>query len=98
MAPGLFYLTLASGAGERIDLTPSFMGRHGERANLARPFPARHGVLMELHELDRRGHGLLLVSELEDSVAADHLLRLDERSIGDPERSDPDGHLATQGA
>src|ERR1700731_4505468 len=59
MAAGLLYLTLASGVGERVDLTPSLMGRHSERANLARPFPARHVVLMELHELDCRGHGAL---------------------------------------
>ena len=35
----------------------------GERANLAGAFPARHEVLVELHELDRRRHGLLLVAE-----------------------------------
>src|SRR5713101_7264218 len=85
MAAGWLYLTLASGAGERLDLTPSFMGRHGERANLARALPARHVVLMELHELDRRGHGLLLIPEFEDRVAADHLLRLHERAVDDRE-------------
>src|SRR5229473_112842 len=97
MAAGWLYLTLASGAGERLDLTPSFMGRHSERANLARAFPARHVVLMELHELDRRGHGLLLVPQLEDRVAADHLLRLHERAIDDPELSVRDAHLGTHG-
>src|ERR1700682_6257725 len=84
MAAGLLYLTLASGVGERVDLTASFMGRHGERADLARPFPARHVVLMELHELDRRGHGLLLVPQLEDRVATAHLLRLHERALAAP--------------
>src|SRR3984893_9611868 len=97
MAAGLLYLTLASGVGERVDLTASFMGRHGERANLARPFPARHVVLMELHELDRRGHGLLLVPQLEDRVAADHLLGLHERAIDDPELAVRDAHLGTHG-
>src|ERR1700682_6802898 len=93
MAAGLLYLTLASGVGERVDLTASFMGRHGERADLARPFPARHVVLMELHELDRRGHGLLLVPQLAYRVATDHLLRLHERAIDDPELSVRDAHL-----
>src|SRR6202048_3192096 len=97
MAAGLLYLTLASGVGERVDLTPSLMGRHSERANLARPFPARHVLLMELHELDCRGHGLLLVPQLEDRVAADHLLRLHERAIDDPELSVGDAHLGTHG-
>src|SRR5260370_8485521 len=95
MAAGLVYLTLASGAGERLDLTPSFMGRHGERADLARAFPARHVVLMELHELDRRGHGLLLIPELEDRVAAAPLLRLHERAIDAPALSVRDSHLTT---
>src|ERR1700731_630123 len=96
-AAGLLYLTLASGVGERVDLTASFMGRHGERADLARPFPARHVVLMQLHELDCRGHGLLLVPELEDRGAADPLLRLHERAIDPPELSVRDAHLGTHG-
>src|SRR3981081_2696635 len=97
MAAGWVYFTLASGMGAGLDLTPAFMGRHGERANLARPFPARHVVLMELHELDRGGHGLLLVPQLEDRVAADYLLRLHERAIDDPELSVRDPHLGTRG-
>src|ERR1700720_3040158 len=98
MAAGLLYLTLASGVGERVDLTASFMGRHRERADLARPFPARHMVLVQLHELDRRGHGLLLVPQLEDRVAADHLLGLHERAIDDTELPILDAHLRARGS
>src|SRR3979490_3373351 len=97
MAAGWLYLTLASGVGERLDLTPAFMGRHGERANLARPFPARHVVLMELHELDRGGHGLLLVPQLEDGGPPVSPLRPHEGAIDDPELSVRDPHLGTRG-
>jgi hypothetical protein len=41
-------------------------GRRGKRANLACPFPAREEVFVELHELPRRSHGLLLARQFED--------------------------------
>jgi hypothetical protein len=59
--------------------------RAGERAKLARSFPTRHEVLVELHELPRRRHGLLLARQLEDRAAADDLLGLHERAVEDAE-------------
>jgi len=38
---------------------------------------------VQLHELPRRGQGFFLARQLEDRVAADDLLGLDERSIED---------------
>src|SRR5256885_14129409 len=54
-----------------------------ERADLAAAFPARHVVDVQLHELLRQRHGLLLVAQLEDGVAADHFLGLHERPVDD---------------
>src|SRR6202158_1495394 len=68
---GLFLVRLASRAGKT-----------GERTNLAYPFPARHQVFVELHEFPRRRQSFLLVPKLEDRVAANHLLGLDERTVG----------------
>src|ERR1700716_2747330 len=97
MAAGWLYLTLASGVGERLDLTPAFMGRHGERANLARPFPARHVVLMALHELDRGGHGLLLVPQREDRGPAAYPLPVRDGAIDGLELPVGDPRLGTRG-
>src|SRR3984893_17690855 len=63
----------------------TLVSRAGKRANLARPFPARHEVLVELHELGRHRHGLLLARQLEDRVAANDFLGLYERAVEDAE-------------
>src|SRR5712671_2071135 len=60
--------------------------RRGEGAQLASPFPAREQVLVELHELLHRRQRLLLARQLEDGVAADHLLGLNERTVDDAEQ------------
>jgi hypothetical protein len=52
---------------------------------------------VELHEFPRRRQRLLLVPELEDGVAADHLLGLDERAIDDAELPVRDAHLRPHG-
>src|SRR5260370_42328218 len=97
MAADLTYSKLASGGGERVDrvdLTPSLPVRRRKRANLARPFPARHVVLVELHELDCRGHGLFPVPQLEDRIAADDLLGLHERTVDNAGLAVRDAHLS----
>ena len=85
---------LSSMIGER---TAAARAARGERAKLAHPLPAREEVLVELHELHRRGQGLLLVPQLEDRVAADHLLGLDERAVDDTELPVLDAHLRARG-
>src|SRR5947209_7355295 len=69
--------------------------RAGEPAEFARSLPAGHEILVELHEL--RGHRdrFLLVAQLEDGIAADHLLGFDERTVDDAELPVPDAHLRT---
>jgi len=67
-----------------------------ECAKLAGPFPARHVIEVQLHEFLRHRHGLFLVAQLEDRVAADHLLGLDERAVDDTELAVGDAHLGAQ--
>src|ERR1700694_3262740 len=71
--------------------------RAGKRANLACPFPAWHQILVELHELDRRGHGLFLVPQFEDRVATDDLLGLHEWAVDDAKLAVRNAHLRARG-
>src|SRR5215475_3372242 len=50
---------------------------------------------MKLHELPRHRHRLFLVAKLEDRVAADHLLGLDERPVDHAQLLVGDAHLRT---
>src|SRR5712664_554200 len=88
------WMSAAVMATKRVWRAPA--SRPGKRANLARSFPARHVILVNLHELDRLCHGLLLVPQLEDRVAADHLLGLHERTVDHAELAVGDAHLRTQ--
>src|SRR5277367_1270348 len=67
--------------------------RRGKRAKLARSLPARHVIEVELHELLCHSHGLLLVAQLEDGIAADDFLGLDEGAIDDTELAVGDADL-----
>src|SRR3954469_10169525 len=91
------YARLASGGSVRVDLACTVHARHRKRTDFAGAFPARHVFLVELHELDRRGHRLFLVAELEDGVAADHLLGLDERPVDNAELAVADAYLRAHG-
>src|SRR5215211_7686949 len=71
--------------GARVDLAHAIPMRHRIGANLTGSFPTRHMLPVQLHELDRQCESLFLVPQLENRVAADHLLRLDERPIDDAE-------------
>src|ERR1700730_3091314 len=84
-------------AADRLCRPFASRAAQGERAKLTNPFPAGEEVLVELHELLRRGQGLLLVPQLEDRVAADHFLGLDERAVDDTELPVLDAHLGARG-
>jgi hypothetical protein len=53
-------------------------------------------IPVNLHELDRLRDGLFLVPQLEDRVAADHLLGLHERTVDHAEPAVGDTHLRAQ--
>src|ERR1700688_2855785 len=82
-------------AADRIERT--LASRTVKRTNFARSFPARHVVLMELHELDCRGHRLFLVPQLEDCIAADNFLGLNEWAVDDTELAIGNAHLGAGG-
>src|SRR5689334_10375966 len=85
IAADLISLGHESSAGGHLDLAAA-VGVHGRKGtDLTGAFPARHMVPVELHELYGRSHRLFLVAELEDRVAADHLLGLDEGPVDDVE-------------
>src|SRR5260370_191145 len=92
-AAGSIYGTLASGAGECVDLAANLVGWRGKGAEFAGSFPARHVVFVKLHELNRRGQRLLLVAELEVGVAADHFFGFDEWAFHHAEFAVPDPPL-----
>src|SRR5262245_22021110 len=56
-----------------------------KRTKLADPFPPRHEIFVELHELLGGGQGLFPARQVEDRIAADDLLGLHERAVGDAE-------------
>src|ERR1700730_14162366 len=77
----------------RRDVLRRIASRAGKRTKLARPLPARHMIQVQLHEFLRHRHGLFLIAELEDRVAADHLFRRPERAVADTEFAVRDPHL-----
>ena len=66
--------------------------RRGEGPQFAGAFPARHVIEMELHEFLGHGQGFRLVAQLEDGIAADHFLGLDEGAVDDAELAVGDPH------
>src|SRR3982074_518543 len=81
IAADWIYRKPASGVRAHIGLARAIHARRREGANLAGAIPAGHMLEVQLHEFPRRRHRFFLVAQLEDRVAADHFLGLDERPV-----------------
>jgi len=97
--PAGFYLTLASGVGERLDLTTRL---HGPAWRTSEPshVPSQPGMwsLWSCMNSTRGGHGLLPCPAARRSRSRRlPPFRLHERAIDDPELSVRDPHLGTRG-
>src|SRR6267142_3557790 len=95
IAADWIYREPASGARAHIDLARTVDARRRKGTNLAGAVPARHVIEVQLHEFPRRRDRLFLVAQLEDRIAADHFLGLDERPVDHGELAVGDAHLRT---
>src|SRR5690349_12834427 len=75
-----------------IDLASPVYARRGECPQFAGSVPARHVIEVQLHEFLGHGQGLRLVTQLENGVATDHFLGLDEGAIDHAELAADDAH------